>query len=66
MNFLQVGPADAARGNADQQLACADARHGYGFNPHVVDAVIDNGAHGRGCSALCLGIDFSFAMRFWT
>lgn len=48
MDFFDVGGADAADGDLDQQFIRADARDGDGFEAQVVDAAINNGAHGLG------------------
>ena len=48
LDFLDVGGADAAGGDADEEFAGADARDGNGFDAQVVDAAIDDGAHGFG------------------
>ena len=48
VDLLQIGSADAAGGDFDQQLAGADGRDRDGFDAHVVDAAIDHGAHGGG------------------
>ena len=48
VDFLKVSTADAAGGDLDEQFACADTRNGHGFHAHVVDAAVDNGAHGGG------------------
>jgi hypothetical protein len=46
MDFIDVGRADAADGDLDEQLVRANARDGHGFEAQVVDAAINNGAHG--------------------
>src|ERR1039458_5918796 len=43
MNLLEVGAADAAGSDLDQQFAGADVGHRYGFNAHVVDATVNHG-----------------------
>jgi hypothetical protein len=48
MDFLDVSGANAAGGDADEEVAGADAGHGKGFEAEVVWAAIDNGAHGFG------------------
>ncbi len=48
VNFFEIGAADAAGGDLDEQFAGSDARNRHGFNAHVVDAAIDHGAHGGG------------------
>ena len=48
MDFLDVGGADAAGGDFDQQLTGLDLRDGNGFETKVVGAVIDDGLHGVG------------------
>ncbi len=52
VDLLEVGAADAAGSDFDEQLAGADARDGDGLDTHVIDATIDNGAHGGRDSAL--------------
>ena len=56
VDFLEIGAADAAGGDLDEQFAGADARNGDGLKAHVVDAAVDDGAHGGGD----LGIDPKF------
>ncbi len=46
--FLEVGAADAAGVNADEQLSGGDCGHGNRFEADVVDSAIDGGQHGRG------------------
>ena len=46
MDFLDVSRADATHGDLDEQLAGADARDRNGFEAQVVDAAINDGAHG--------------------
>ncbi len=46
MDFFDVGRADAADGDLDEQFVRADARDGHGFEAQVVDAAINDGAHG--------------------
>jgi hypothetical protein len=46
MDFFDVGGADAADGDFDEQFIRAEARHGDGFETQVVDAAINDGAHG--------------------
>ena len=48
MDFFDVGGADAADGDLDEQFIRADARDGDGFEAEVVDAAINDGAHGFG------------------
>ena len=48
LNLLDVGRADAANGDLDEQFIRADARDGHGFNAQVVHTAINNGAHGFG------------------
>ena len=48
VNLLEVGAANAAGGDLDQQFARPDARDRHGFKAHVVNAAIDHGAHDRG------------------
>jgi hypothetical protein len=45
-DFFDVGGADAAHGNLDEEFMGADAGYGDGFEAQVVDAAIDDGAHG--------------------
>jgi hypothetical protein len=46
LDFFDVGRADAADGDFHQQFIGADARDGDGFEAQVVDAAINDGAHG--------------------
>jgi hypothetical protein len=48
LDFFDVGGADAAHGDFDEQFVGADARDGDGFEAEIVDAAIDDGAHGFG------------------
>ena len=48
LDFFDVGGADAADGDLHQQFIGADARDGDGFEAEVVDAAINDGAHGFG------------------
>jgi hypothetical protein len=48
LDFFDVGGADAADGDFDQQFVCANARDGDGFEAEVVNAAINDGAHGFG------------------
>jgi hypothetical protein len=48
LDFFDVGGADAADGDFDEQFVGADARDGDGFEAQVVHAAIDDGAHGFG------------------
>jgi len=48
MDLLDVGGANAAGGDADEEVAGADAGDGKGFEAEVIGAAIDNGAHGLG------------------
>jgi hypothetical protein len=48
LDFFDVGGADAAGGDADEEFAGADAGDGDGFEAQVVDAAINDGAHGFG------------------
>ena len=48
LDFFDVGGADAAGGDFDEQFVGADARDGDGFEAQVVHAAIDDGAHGFG------------------
>ena len=45
-DFLEVGRADAAHSDLDEQFVRADARDGDGFEAQIVDAAINDGAHG--------------------
>ncbi len=47
-DFFYVGRANAADGNLDEQFVRADARNGDNFEAQVVDAAINDGAHGFG------------------
>ncbi len=46
VNFLEVGAADAASGDANEDLTRSDGWNRYGFDTDIVDAAIDSGAHG--------------------
>jgi hypothetical protein len=46
MDFFYVGRADAADGDLDEQFIFTDARDGDRFEAQVVDAAINDGAHG--------------------
>jgi hypothetical protein len=46
MDFLDVGRANAARGDSHQQFVSANARHGHGFSAKIVRAAVNGGAHG--------------------
>ena len=48
LDFFDVGGADAADGNLDEEFARADGGDGDGFEAEVVDAAINDGAHGFG------------------
>ena len=48
MDFLQIGAADAAGGNLDQQFSGADFGHRHGLHADLVHAAIDGGTHGGG------------------
>ena len=48
LDFFDVGGADAADGDFDEQFVRADARDGDGFEAEIVDAAINDGAHGFG------------------
>ena len=48
LDFFDVGGADAADGDSDEQFVRADLRDGNGFEAEVVDAAINDGAHGFG------------------
>jgi hypothetical protein len=52
LDFLDVGGADAADGDFDEEFAGLNGGHGDGFEPEVVGAAIDNGAHGGGDGGL--------------
>jgi ATP-dependent DNA ligase len=46
MDLFDVGRADAASGDFDQQFAGLDLRDRQGFQAKVIRAAIDNGGHG--------------------
>jgi hypothetical protein len=46
LNFFYVRWANPARGNFDEQLVPANARHGYSFDAQNIWASINDGAHG--------------------
>ena len=46
LNLFNVGRADAASSDFDEQFICTDARDRHGFNAQVVHTAIDDGAHG--------------------
>jgi hypothetical protein len=46
LDFFDVGGADAADGDFDEEFVRADARDGNGFEAEVVDDAINDGAHG--------------------
>ncbi len=48
LDFFDVGGADAADGDLDEEFMGAEARDGHGFDAQVVDAAINDGAHGLG------------------
>jgi hypothetical protein len=48
LDFFDVGWADAADGDFDEQFMGADARDRDGLEAQVVHAAIDDGAHGFG------------------
>ena len=48
VDFLDVRGADAADGDAHEQLVAADARHRHGLQAQVIGAAIDDGPHGFG------------------
>jgi len=48
LDFFDVGGADAADGDLDKEFIRAEARDGDGFEAQIVDAAIDDGAHGLG------------------
>ena len=48
MDLLDVSWADAASGDADEQFARPDARHGHGFEPEIIRPAIHDGLHGLG------------------
>ena len=60
VDLFEVGSADAAGGDFDEQFAGADGGHGHGLDAHVVDAAVDYGAHGGGDP----GGDMAFR-RWW-
>src|SRR6185369_10402171 len=45
VNFFNVGRADTADGNLNQQFVPADTGHGNGFDLKIVRATIHSGAH---------------------
>ena len=56
VDFFEIGAADAAGGDLDEQLTGADARNGDRFEAHVVDAAVNDCAHGGG--DLCIDLKF--------
>jgi hypothetical protein len=48
LDLFDVGGADATHGDLDEQFVGADAGDGDGFEAQVVNAAIDDGAHGFG------------------
>jgi hypothetical protein len=46
VDFLQISAADAARSYADQEFSATDGGDRDSLHAHVVDTVIDDGAHG--------------------
>ena len=48
LDFFDVGGADAADGDLDEEFAGGNPRDGDGFEAQVVDAAINDGAHGFG------------------
>ena len=48
LDFFDVGGADATDGDLDEEFMGADARDGDGFEAKVVDAAVNDGAHGFG------------------
>jgi hypothetical protein len=50
-NFLDVGTADAASGDFDQDFVIADFGHGYFFDANDSFFAIDASAHGFGDGA---------------
>ena len=48
LDFFDVGGADAADGDLDEEFMGAEARDGHGFEAQVVHAAINDGAHGFG------------------
>ena len=48
LDFFDVGGADAADGDLDEEFARPDARDGDDFEAEVVDAAINDGTHGLG------------------
>src|SRR5581483_5560690 len=48
LNFLDVGGADAAGGDFDQQFVAPDAGHRQGLEPQIIDAAINDSAHRAG------------------
>jgi len=48
LDFFDVGGANAAHGDLDEEFMGADAGDGHGFQTQIVPAAIDDGAHGFG------------------
>jgi hypothetical protein len=48
LDFFDFGGANAADGDFHQEFICADGRDGHGFEAEVVNAAINDGAHGFG------------------
>ena len=46
VDFLDIGGANTAGGDFDEEVACSDARDGKGFEAEIIYAVINNGLHG--------------------
>ena len=47
-DFFDVGGADAADGDPDEQFVGAEARDRHGFEAQVVHAAVNDGPHGFG------------------
>ena len=48
LDLFDVGGANTADGDFDEQFVPADARDGDGFEAEIIDTAIDDGAHGFG------------------
>ena len=48
LDFFDVGGADAADGDLDEEFMGANTRDGDGFEAQVIDAAVNDGAHGFG------------------
>jgi hypothetical protein len=45
-DLLEIGSADAASMNSDQQLARPNVRHRHGLHSNVIDAPVNRRLHG--------------------